>query len=438
MNENQISLLIYSLIYILLIALSFLFSMCDMAYGSVNVNHIKVNYEKNKKKSLKISLKLLDNFDQTLSTIILSNDLVNIALEIISIPFSFSLLKVIGIDSTSSLFTIVTLVISIATLVILILFGDILPKSIGKIQNYKVVTSSSIFIFILYYALFPFTFLTKHFINGLTYPIRKNVKDVEITDDELHEMVDDIEENGVVDEEKADMLRGTIDYANTLAYEIMTPRVDVYALDINSDLDEILSNEDTFLHSRIPVYEGSIDNIVGFVLSKTLIRMKIEGIRNDIRSIILPILNFPRSIEINDIFKEFKRTKTHLAVILDEYGGTEGIITLEDILEEIVGEIWDETDDKENPIIEQKDGTYIVDGKMNLDDFFTEFNLDKEDLLSTEYVTIGGFCIELSDNEFCKVNDVIKYKNLTLKVLAVDNKNTIEKLYVTVSKDSED
>ena len=158
MNENQISLLIYSLIYILLIALSFLFSMCDMAYGSVNVNHIKVNYEKNKKKSLKISLKLLDNFDQTLSTIILSNDLVNIALEIISIPFSFSLLKVIGIDSSSSLFTIVTLVISIATLVILILFGDILPKSIGKIQNYKVVTSSSIFIFILYYALFPFTF----------------------------------------------------------------------------------------------------------------------------------------------------------------------------------------------------------------------------------------------------------------------------------------
>ena len=302
------NLLIYSLIYILLIALSFLFSMCDMAYGSVNVNHIKVNYEKNKKKSLKISLKLLDNFDQTLSTIILSNDLVNIALEIISIPFSFSLLKVIGIDSSSSLFTIVTLVISIATLVILILFGDILPKSIGKIQNYKVVTSSSIFIFILYYVLFPFTFLTKHFINGLTYPIRKNVKDVEITDDELHEMVDDIEENGVVDEEKADMLRGTIDYANTLAYEIMTPRVDVYALDINSDLDEILSNEDTFLHSRIPVYEGSIDNIVGFVLSKTLIRMKIEGIRNDIRSIILPILNFPRSIEINDIFKEFKRT----------------------------------------------------------------------------------------------------------------------------------
>ena len=290
----------------------------------------------------------------------------------------------------------------------------------------------------LYYTLFPFTFLTKHFINGLTYPIRKNVKDVEITDDELHEMVDDIEENGVVDEEKADMLRGTIDYANTLAYEIMTPRVDVYALDINSDLDEILSNEDTFLHSRIPVYEGSIDNIVGFVLSKTLIRMKIEGIRNDIRSIILPILNFPRSIEINDIFKEFKRTKTHLAVILDEYGGTEGIITLEDILEEIVGEIWDETNDKENPLIEQKDGTYIVDGKMNLDDFFTEFNLDKEDLLSTEYVTIGGFCIELSDNEFCKVNDVIKYKNLTLKVLAVDNKNTIEKLHVTVSKDSED
>ncbi len=437
MNANQISLLIYSLIYLALISLSFTFSMFDMAYSSVNVNHIKVNYEKSKKAKLKASLKLLSNFDQTLSTIILSNDLVNIALEIISIPFSFSLLNCLNISPSDPIYTVVTIIISIVTLIILILFGDILPKSLGKIQNYKVVTSSSFFVIPLYYCLYPFTFITKHFINGITYGIRKNVKDVEITDDELHEMVDDIEEKGVVDEEKADMLRGTIDYANTLAYEIMTPRVDVYAIDIDSDLDEILLDENTFLHSRIPVYEGSIDNIVGFVLSKTLIRMKIEGINNDIRSIILPCLNFPRSIEINDIFKEFKKSKTHLAVVLDEYGGTEGIITLEDILEEIVGEIWDETDDKEDPIIEQKDGTYIVDGKMNLDDFFTEFELDKEDLLSTEYVTIGGFCIELSDNEFCDVNDVIKYKNLEMKVLAIDNKNTIEKLYVKVIKEED-
>ena len=426
---------LYIIVMIILVFFSMCFSSADMAYSAVSTVRLE-NYIKEKNsKVAKLALDLTKNYEMTIATLLLGNNLVNIGLTSIMTIFLIQLVNSNVLNLTQS---VATTLGSLLVLVILLICGEIVPKSIVKSKTFRACLLFAYFTKFFSIIFFPFVFIFSGLGKAISYPITKNVRDIKLTDKELEEMVDSLNEEKIIDVNQAEILKGTIDYASTEAYEIMTPRVDVYALDINSDLDEILSNEDTFLHSRIPVYEGSIDNIVGFVLSKTLIRMKIEGIRNDIRSIILPILNFPRSIEINDIFKEFKRTKTHLAVILDEYGGTEGIITLEDILEEIVGEIWDETDDKENPIIEQKDGTYIVDGKMNLDDFFTEFNLDKEDLLSTEYVTIGGFCIELSDNEFCKVNDVIKYKNLTLKVLAVDNKNTIEKLHVTVSKDSED
>lgn len=438
MDQNQINLLIYSLIYVVLISLSFLFSLLDMAYTCVNISHLEDEYNKTHKRTLKFAIGYAKNYDQTLSTVLLCNDLVNIALEIVSIPFSYSILKACNIEESSSLYPIVTVIISIATLVLLILFGEILPKSIGKVNNYKFVKGSPIFLSIFYYALFPFTWISKHIVNILAYPIVHNVKDIQIDGDELHEMVDEIEDKGIVDEDKAEMLRGTIDYANTEAYEVMTPRVNMYALEINDDIDEILKNEDTYLHSRIPVYEDSIDNVVGFVLAKTLIRIKLENSSKTLKDILLPIEKYPRSTEINDIFKDFKKNKMHMALVLDEYGGTEGIITLEDILEEIVGEIWDETDDVEAPYFKRKDGTYIVDGGMNLDDFFDLFELDKEDLNETEYVTIGGFCVELLDDKFAKVNDKINYQNLEIKVLAVDENKTIEKLFIKVNNNEKE
>jgi len=431
MNQNQINLLVYSILYLILIILSFSFSCVDMAYGCVSLTKLETQYKKKKSKAIELAIKFVKNYDQTISTIILCNDLVNVALEIISVPFSTSLLAVCGVSDTS-LVTLITILISGFTLVFLILFGDILPKSLGKIASFRITIFFGYIICFFYYLFFPITFIVKWFIAFITYPIRKNVKDTEISDDELQIMVDEIEESGDIDEDKAEMLRGTIDYANTLVYEIMTPRVDVYAIEINDDIDEILANKDTFLHSRIPVYEDSIDNIVGFVLSKTLIRLKLENSTRSIKDIVLPIKKFPRSTEINDVFKCFKKEKIHFGVVLDEYGGTEGIVSLEDILEEIVGEIWDETDDVESPYIEQKDGTFIVDGGMNLFDFFELFSLDEEDLDKTEYVTIGGFCIELLDDKFAKVGDLINYQNLNIKVIAVDKNNTIEKLLINV------
>ena len=134
---------------------------------------------------------------------------------------------------------------------------------------------------------------------------------------------------------------------------------------------------------------------------------------------------------------EFKKTHQHFAVILDEYGGVEGVLTMEDILEEIVGEIWDESDDISSPYSKKNDGTYIVDGKMNLEDFCELFDIDYDDI-ETDYVTIGGFCVELLDDKFASINTIINYKNLTMKVIAIDEKHTIEKLLVKVNKEEEE
>ncbi|MFA7222864.1 MAG: transporter associated domain-containing protein, partial [Bacilli bacterium] len=163
-----------------------------------------------------------------------------------------------------------------------------------------------------------------------------------------------------------------------------------------------------------------------------LIRLKLIN-KTDvmINEILKQPLRFPRSTEINDILQAFKRSKTHFAIVLDEYGGVEGIVTMEDILEEIVGEIWDEEDDVDEPINQIGKNTYIVDGMMNLTDFFETFNIDP-DSIDTDYVTIGGFCIELLDDRFAKINDVIQFKNLMMTVIAVDDNNTIEKLRVHV------
>ncbi len=430
MPAEVINLIFLLSISIFLLILGFIFSSMDMAFGCVNISHLERKYKIKPTKGLAKAIKYAKDYDQTISTILLCNDIVNIASEVVSIPLSMSISKVGGFTNTA----LVTTLVALITLILLIFIAEILAKSIGKIYAEKIVYLTSYFLTFFYYLFFPITWFTKKLIYYATYPITHKVKDIEITDDELHEMVDEIEEEGVVGEEKAEMIRSTIDYANTEAYEVMTPRVDVFAIDVEDSIDEILASEEVLTHSRIPVYEDSIDNVIGYVHSKTIVRLKLENKTESIKSIVLPLEKFPRSTEINDIFREFKKTQVHFAVVLDEYGGTEGIITMEDILEEIVGEIWDETDDIEAPFFETKDGSYIVDGGMNLDDFFDLFDLDKDELDDTEYVTIGGFCIELLDDRFAKVGEVLTYKNLKMKVLAIDENHTIEKLLVKIIK----
>ena len=439
--SKEILIIIYSVVLILMLFLSFFFSSSDMAYGSVDIIRFESKQNDSDKKSFKKAKKLVNNYDKTISTILLLNDTVNAGLDSISTLIGVNLALLIIGESNPNIAQISELwgfIASMIALLIKIIFGEIIAKSIGKIYNFKLTKAYSSVLNVLYYATYPITFIVSGFANIITYPITKFSKKPEVIEDDLHEMIDEIEEQGSVDEEKADLLHDAVSYTTTEAYEVMTPRVDIYAIDIDDDIKEVIKDPEMFRYTRIPVYEDTIDNIIGYVNSRSLMQLTFAHKKINLREILIEPLRFPRSIEINEILKIFKREKQHFALIIDEYGGIEGLITMEDILEEIVGDIWDENDEKEVLYQELKDGNYIVDGKLNLEDFCELFDIDFDEL-DTEYVTIAGYCIELLDDNFAKVNDVIKFKNLKLNVLAVDENNTIEKLLVEkIKEESED
>jgi len=431
MKHNEVLVIVYSIALVFLLLLSFVFSSSDMAYGSVNLTKLDFIRKESPKKSVSKAYKLASNYDKTISTILLLNDVVNAGLDSVStlLGVNIAILLFSSDPNVVEISETYGLIASLICLLFKITFGEIIAKTLGKIYNTKLSIKYANFLNVLYYIFFPITFIVSKFGVLSSNPITKNVEEVKFSEDELHEMVDEIEEDGLVDEEKAEILHGTIDYAITEAYEIMTPRVKVYALDINDKMEDILKDDELFDYSRIPVYEETIDNIIGFVLVKDLVRAKLKGIDIELKDVLMEHLVFPRSTEINDILQEFNKTHRHFAVILDEYGGTEGVLTMEDILEEIVGEIWDESDDTEEPYVEAKNGTYIVDGQMNLEDFCELFGINYDEI-DTEYVTIGGYCIELLDDKFAKLNQIIQFENLVMKVIALDDKNTIHKLRV--------
>ena len=427
--DREYLVIIYSVILIIFFLLSFYFSSSDMAYGSVDILHLESEMNKNNKKGVRYAYFLTKNYDKTISTILLLNDTVNAGLDSISTLLGVNLCYIIITNPSSALAENFGFIASIIALLIKIIFGEIIAKSIGKIYNFKLTILYSKVIRILNYICLPITYLVSNFGAFITYPIRKGVTDIKLNEDDLHEMVDDIEESGVVTEEKANLLHDTITYTHTEAYEIMTPRVNLYAIDIEDDIDEVIEDSNLYKYTRVPVYENTIDNIIGYVKTRTLITYKMNNKSINLKELLNKPLRFPRSTEINDILKVFKKQKQHFALIMDEYGGVEGILTMEDILEELVGEIWDEKDNVETIILERNDGSYIVDGQVNLEDFCKEFGLDYDEI-ETEYVTIGGFCYELLDDKFAKVGDIMHYKNLEIKVLALDKFGAIEKLLV--------
>lgn len=433
--NRELLITVYAIVLAILFVLSFFFSSSDMAYGSVDL--YRLEKDKDTKKSVLRAYNLSRNYDKTISTILFLNDTVNAGLDSISTLLGVNLCYVILVDgANSALAESWGFVASMICLVLKITFGEIIAKSMGKIYNFKFTVLYSSIINAFNYICLPITFFVAGFGNVIAYPVVHNVKDVELIEDDLHEMVDDIEAQGSVDEEQANLLHDAITYTHTEAYEIMTPRVDIYAIDYDDDIEEYIKDSNMYRYTRVPVYKDTIDNIIGYVNTKTLMILSMNDKEINLDDLLIEPLRFPRSAEINDIMKVFKKEKQHFALIMDEYGGIEGILTMEDILEEIVGDIWDENDDKEEDYSIRKDGSYIVDGQLNLEDFCDLFDLDYDEI-ETEYVTIGGFIIELLDDKFAKVNDVIDYKNLRIKVIAVDKNNSIEKIMVKKIEEEE-
>ena len=245
--------------------------------------------------------------------------------------------------------------------------------------------------------------------------------EVSMTDEELAMVVDSIQEEGVFTESEGELIKSAIEFSEVTAHDILIPRVDVSAYDIEEPLEELLTNSDAMSYSRLPVYRESIDHIIGILPMKKFVKEVLtRGAENvSVEEMLVEPLFVHMTKNINEILKEFRAQKTNMAVVLDEYGGTMGILTIEDILEEIVGEIYDETDEpEEEDVTEVADGTYLLDGSMNIYDAFEEIDYEPKDF-NSEYTTLSGWITELLDH-FPEVGNEFTYEAISGKVLAVE------------------
>ena len=396
------------------------FSCADMVYGIVDKDRLE---KENTKLCLK-ALKIANDYELSISAILFGNNIVNV--------LASSLVAFVGMllyDDPTLWNTISTIVLTVT----IIIFCEFLPKVIAKRFPYPLSKGFAWPVTISKYLLFVFVYPISLLFKLLALPFRKKaVEEEEIDEDVLTEMVDTMEEEEVLEEGEAELVRSAISFNDIEAYEIMTPRVDVFAIDIADNIQTIISDEEFFVHSRIPVYEDSIDNIIGILPVKKLAKLVFSGEENiDIRKLLYKPIVIPRNRQIIDLLREFKESKVHIAVIIDEYGGTEGIVTMEDILEEIVGDIFDETDEASEEFIDNGDGTYVVEGSMNIDDCFELINFN-DDELETDYSTIGGFCQQILDR-FAKTGDEFDFDRFHFIILEATD-YTVERLKIIDTK----
>lgn len=405
----MIVLILLIIVVVLLMILSFFFSSADMVYSVVDVN--KLERHAKKKNSIRHALELAKNYENTVSTILFGNNLVNILLSSITTVIA---INYIPLDYGNFL------LVALLT-VLVVIFCEFAPKAISRKYSYKLAIIYAypilFFKFLFFIFVWPIGNLFKHTVGRLFY---KKSKEEDVIDESvLSEIVDSVEESGDIEEDEANLVQNAIYLSDIEAHEIMTPRVDIYALEVNDDIDERMKEKEFFIHSRIPVYEDSIDNIIGFIPLKTIQEHLFNNEPYDIKNNVIPCLKVPKNHQVLDLLNEFKTSKIHLAVVIDEYGGTDGIVTMEDILEEIVGDIFDENDVATVEVKTLSDGHYIVDGSMNIDDFFDLLGLDEEENES-DSVTVNGFIIDLLDR-FAKENDELDYKGYHFKVLEAED-----------------
>ena len=367
------------LIMVALVIMSGYFSATETAFSAVNKIKLKTLAEDGDRRA-KLVLKLCDNYDRLISTILIGNNIVNITLSAIATVYFINLM-----NGHTAAPTIATVVVTIVVLI----FGEVTPKSLAKDFPEKFAMFSAPIISLLIGLLLPLNALFYAWKKLISKAIKKNEEDDKMSQEELLMFVEEVEQEGTIDKNESNLLRNAIEFTERRADDILTHRMDLEAVAIDTPVDVVADKFANSQFSRLLVYRDSIDTIVGVIHQKDFFGK--NGITtDDIKKIMTPVVYVQHSERVNDLLMSLQKEKTHIAVVLDEYGGTLGIVTMEDILEELVGEIWDEHDEVEEEIQEIGENTYLVDGSTNLDDFLDEVDLD----LETESGTLAGYVME--------------------------------------------
>lgn len=401
------------------------FSATEMAYSSCNRLRLE-NARDDGSKRAALAVKIIDRFDDSLSAILIGNNLVNIAASSIG---SVLVILTVGSDEYTWVSTV------IVTLLIIV-FGESMPKIVAKKNANKKAIKNAYFIRALTIVLMPLIRLSVGIVKLLTLGLKGEDTDLDGDEaaQELASIIETAEDEAVLDEDRSELVQAAIGFGDVMAYEVMTARVDVVALDIDDDLNEQLAVIDSAPFSRIPVYEDSIDNIIGVLYLNHFLKALTEDKSPDIRSLLMPPCYVYKTVKMPAVLGELRRAKQHLAVVTDEYGGTLGVVSMEDVLEQLVGEIWDDTDTVEEEIVELHDGQYELDGDMSISDFLELVGIPERDF-EAESETVGGWTIEMF-GAFPEENAGFEYENISVKVLRMDGLR-VEKLLVTVNGSAE-
>ncbi len=400
------------------------FSATETAFTSFNRIKIKMLAEKGDKKAQTV-LELSDNFDTLISTILIGNTLVNTLSASMATIFFTKLLTNLDEDVSA-------LIASVIMTVVVLVFSELSPKTLAKNAPDKFALFSAPIIKVIQYALKPLTILFQKWQNLLS-KVFKPQEDTGMTEEELISIIEEAEEDGGIDEEEGTLIKSAIEFGDLEVGDIFTPRIDITALPSNADKDTVARTFSESGYSRIPVYEGDIDNVVGILYYKDFYSL-VKDKNVSIDEIIKPVIYVAKTQKVNDLMKELQEKQLHLAVVMDEYGSTAGIVTLEDILEEIVGDIWDEHDEIIEEIKEISDGEYEVSGMTNIEKLFDELDLPFDDELDA--ATANGWAMAVLER-IPEEGDSFEHMGLKVNVLKMDGKR-IETLHIVDERPSDD
>ena len=403
---------------VICIILSGYFSATETAFSSLNKTRIKYMAEKGSKRA-KRTLQLADNYDKLIATILIGNNIVNIT------TASIGTLLFVDLMGQELGATVSTVVVTIVVLI----FGEITPKSIAKDYPERFAMFSAPMIGALLWLFTPLNFLFSLWKKLVALLFHSDEED-KMSQEELLLLLEEVEQEGAIDKSEGTLLRNAVEFGDLEVQSILTHRVDLEAVEVNATKEEIAAKFTETRFSRLLVYEETIDKIVGVLHLKDFYDgMGINP--KPLREIMTPPLFIHQTEKVDDLLQLLKSSKSHIAVVIDEYGGTLGIVTMEDILEELVGEIWDEHDEVEEPFRQLSENTYLVDCTVTLDDFCDFFDVKSD----SESVSLGGWIMD-EMQRIPEKGDQFTYENLTITATEIDD-HRIEWVTVEVAPKEE-
>lgn len=400
---------------IILITLSAFFSATETAYTSINKLKLKSQINAGDKRAEKV-YNLSENYESLITTILIGNNIVNLSAATLGGLFFAKIISAeSGVDSS--------VVSTIVLTVVVLIFGEITPKTLAKSMPNKFARAFYYPIMLFYYVFFPLNLLFRGYQRLISLMFRVK-KDDAITDEQLLTIVDAAEEDGVLEEDESELVRSALEFGDSEVGDIIVPRVKIVAVPIDSDMEEVRKKFNESGFSRLLVYKENKDEILGFIHEKDFYNSYLNG-GKDIVGILAKVESASEHTKISDLLKTLQGKKCQIAVVYDEYGGVVGMVTIEDILEELVGEIWDEHDTVESTITKTSEDTFVVEGSCDLDTFFDETELTYKDSYGQDSNTVGGWLTEQFEG-IPDAGECVDIDNMHFEVVKASDKQILE------------